>query len=99
MRSELGKRRVNSTISLSLDAWTALDLMAEEDDRSPSDVMQRLIVAEAKRRMEAKALPQVQAAPPEKPKARRNISDAERQRRREHMQRVNAERLALVRGA
>lgn len=57
---------VGANISLSLDAWTALDLMAVEDNVSVNRVLLRLVDAEAKRRMNAKtaaAQPVVEETP------------------------------------
>ena len=92
-RSAIGKRRVTGTIALSLDAWTALDLMAHEDHLAVSAIVQRLVVDEAKRRMETAAslsAPQVEPVPASVPKARRSprLTDAERERRRERMRGV-----------
>lgn len=65
-RAPIGKRSVAAAVSMSLDAWTALDLMAEEDNVSASKMLQRLVNAEAKRRMDAKAAPVPEPEPVKK---------------------------------
>ena len=46
------RRKVASSISMSLNAWTALDYMASDEGCSVSAMMERLIDDEAKRRLE-----------------------------------------------
>jgi hypothetical protein len=89
-RAAFGKRHVSGTVGLTLDAWTALDYMAEEDGVSTSKVLNRLIDAEAARRLAAKA------PAPEPPKARKpqNISAEERQRRSDRMRAWRAQQIA-----
>lgn len=51
-RVVVGQRRISSTVSMPLDAWVSLDLMADEDNVHTGEVILRLINQEAKRRLE-----------------------------------------------
>lgn len=50
-RLSFGQKLVNSTISMPIDAWVVLDLLAEEDNMSTGAMVTKLLNAEAGRRL------------------------------------------------
>ncbi len=53
-RAKKGARMIGGHITMALDAWVALDILSEEDNKSVGGVLTTLVAQEAKRRLETR---------------------------------------------